>query len=119
MPRLSAEPEENFELFVRRVRDTKVVWGLKSDKGWAVCESNEYEDTLVYPFWSEESFARPHCVDEWSSYRPAPIPLASFIDEWLEGMDEDDALVGTNWDAELTGVEVEPLDLAEQLSEAG
>lgn len=117
MTELTTDPEANHELFLQRVRETGLVWGLQADKSWAVCESNEYEDALVYPFWSDESLARPHCVDEWSGYRPASIPLESFIDEWLEGMHEDDALVGTNWDAELSGVEVEPADLAEQLSD--
>ena len=37
------------------------------------------------------------------------------IDTWLAGMSEDGVLVGTNWDAELEGLEVEPSDLAEEL----
>lgn len=117
MTTLTADAQENHELFVQRVRETGLVWGLQSDTGWAVCESAEYEDAVVYPFWSDESFARPHCVDEWSGYRAASIPLDRFLDEWLPGMDEDDALVGTNWDAELTGVELEPGDLAAQLAD--
>jgi len=101
--------------FVERVRATGIVWGLKSDKGWAVCESNEYEDTDVYPFWSDEAEARVHCSDDWAHFLPSSLPLDVFIDTWLAGMSEDGVLVGTNWDADLSGLEVEPDDLAREL----
>lgn len=107
--------EENHDRFVRDVRDCGLVWGLKSDQGWAVCESNEYEDTDVYPFWSDEAAARVHCRDDWADFTPASLALDLFIDTWLAGMSEDGVLVGTNWDEELSGLELEPNDLAREL----
>jgi hypothetical protein len=71
------------------------------------------------PFWSTEAEARVHCTDEWARYEPARLELASFIATWLAGMSEDGVLVGTNWDADLAGLEVEPEDLAEELLGAG
>ena len=115
MTKLTDEPQDNHDLFVRRVMETGVVWGLRADDDWAVCESNEYEDQMVIPFWSDEADARIHCGDEWAEYAPSSIPLDDFAQDWLVGMDDDDVLVGTNWDAELTGMEVEPMDLAVQL----
>ena len=106
---------KNHERFVARVKETKTVWGLKSPSGWAVCESGEYEDTDVYPFWSDEAEAQIHCSDEWAHFLPASLPLDVFIDTWLAGMSEDGVLVGTNWDSDLSGVEVEPDDLAREL----
>jgi len=107
--------EENHDRFVRDVRDRGFVWGLKSDQGWAVCESNEYENTDVYPFWSDEAAARIHCRDDWADFTPASLPLDLFIDTWLAGMSEDGVLVGTNWDEDLSGLELEPDDLAQAL----
>lgn len=107
--------EESHDRFVRDVRDCGLVWGLKSDQGWAVCESNEYEDTDVYPFWSDEAAARVHCRDDWADFTPASLALDLFIDTWLAGMSEDGVLVGTNWDEELSGLELEPNDLAREL----
>lgn len=112
---LTLAAQENHDRFVRDVRESGLVWGLKSDQGWAVCESNEYEDTDVYPFWSDESEARLHCADDWAEFVPDSLPLDVFIDTWLAGMSEDGVLVGTNWDAELSGLELEPDDLAEEL----
>jgi len=115
MTKLSDDIQENHDLFVNRVRETGVVWGLKADEDWAVCESNEYEDQLVFPFWSDEADASVHCADEWEAYSPASIALDDFAQSWLVGINEDEGLVGTNWDADLVGMEVEPLDLAEEL----
>ncbi|HYN77174.1 MAG TPA: DUF2750 domain-containing protein [Lamprocystis sp. (in: g-proteobacteria)] len=115
MTDLSAEHQDNHDRFISRVRETQRVWGLKSDEGWAVCESNDFEDTDVYPFWSDEAAAAAHCTDDWKGFAPTSLALDLFIDTWLAGMSEDGVLVGTNWDEELMGLEIEPSDLAEEL----
>lgn len=115
MTDLTADPQANHDRFVQETRASGLVWGLRSDNGWAVCESNEYEDTDVYVFWSSEPEATFHCTDDWSAYVPASLELDDFVDTWLAGMAEDGVLVGTNWDADLMGLEVEPSDLAEEL----
>ena len=115
MKEIETDAQASHARFVRDVLASGVVWGLKSDHGWAVCDSEEYEDTDVYPFWSDEAQARIHCTDDWADYSPASLDLDLFIDTWLAGMSEDGVLVGTNWDAELSGLEVEPYDLAQEL----
>lgn len=107
--------QQNHDRFVRDVKLTGLVWGLKTDRGWAVCDSAEYEETEVYPFWSDEAEAGIHCTEEWADYVPTKLALDRFIDTWLPGMSEDGVLVGTNWDAELTGLEVDPDVLAQEL----
>jgi hypothetical protein len=108
----SADDEANLKRFVAGALESGLVWGLKSDDGWAVCPSNEYEDASVYPFWSDRAEALIHCADEWSRCTPTAIDLDSFLEDWLPGMHGDDALVGTNWSPELIGLEVEPMELA-------
>lgn len=44
-----------------------------------------------------------------------PISLEEFLDDWLPGMHEDVILVGVNWNGEMEGAEVEPLDLLEDV----
>ena len=119
MSPLTANAETNHAAFVERVTASGLLWGLKSGSSWAVCESNEYEDTLVYPFWSDESEARRHCTGDWQHFEPASVELSAFIEHWLPGMHEDEVLVGTNWDADLAGLEWEPLELAQQLAGVG
>jgi hypothetical protein len=100
--------KRRYENFIKRVSDCKTVWGLKSEDGWCVCESNEYEDTVVMLFWSDEAYARQCAVEEWSHYKPTSIPLEEFMNNWIYGMKKDELLVGVNWNAKLIGLEVEP-----------
>ncbi|WDF02381.1 MULTISPECIES: DUF2750 domain-containing protein [Bacillaceae] len=41
--------------------------------------------------------------------------LTEFKKDWLHGMNEDGLLVGTNWNAKLIGLEVEPMILYKEL----
>ncbi|WP_078410754.1 DUF2750 domain-containing protein [Priestia abyssalis] len=70
---LTINSKRRCENFIRRVSESKTVWGLKSKDGWCVCESNEYEDTEVILFWSDEAYARQCVVEEWSNYKPTSI----------------------------------------------
>ena len=109
---------ENHQRFVRRVVQGDTVWGLKSDAGWAVCDSAEYDEMEVMPFWSDRAYAQRAAQDEWADYVPTPIPLDTFIDRWLKGMHRDGVLVGPNWDAHNCGRELDALDLASELVDA-
>jgi hypothetical protein len=106
----------NHNRFVERVLASRMVWGLRGPDGWAICDSAEYEDTQVMPFWSDSAYAARAAKDAWSDYAPAAITLDDFIDKWLRGMHEDGVLVGTNWDANNSGLEVEAQQLAGELT---
>jgi hypothetical protein len=108
---LSDDVEENFDRFIVEAMETGCVWGLEGPDGWAVCPSEKHDDTDVMPFWSQPEFAQTHCVDDWSVYKVVPISTEELLDEWLPGMHDDVVLVGINWDADMEGLEVEPLDL--------
>lgn len=112
---LTDNTEENYERFIEEAIETGCVWGLESDEGWALCPSVSNDDISVMPLWSQPEFATPHCQEEWQGYRVIPISLEELLDDWLPGMHEDVLLVGINWNAELEGEEVEPLDLLEDI----
>ncbi|MEJ2416417.1 MAG: DUF2750 domain-containing protein [Exilibacterium sp.] len=111
MEPLSENVEENYDRFILEAIETGCVWGLEGPEGWALCASEKYRDTEVMPFWSQPEFARRHSVDEWAEYEPVAIDLEELIDDWLPGMHKDVYLVGVNWDEDMEGDEVEPLDL--------
>lgn len=112
---LTANSKDNYERFIARVRAKGVVWGLKSDSGWAVCPSNESKAT-VYLFWSEKVLAQRHCVDEWITYQPETIPLVAFQKVWLPGMLCEGHIVGAQFDAHLHGLELSPSLVARDLA---
>ncbi|MDP5208557.1 DUF2750 domain-containing protein [Microbulbifer sp. 2205BS26-8] len=115
---LSDNFDDNCSRFLPEAADQGCVWALRGEEGFALCESMKRPQTGVIPFWSQRVFAEVHCADDWAGYEAVAIDLEEFIDDWLTGMHEDVLLVGLNWNGELEGVELEPLDLLEQLERA-
>jgi hypothetical protein len=114
---LATASKERHDQFVQRVLASREVWGLKSAAGWACTAStvDGTEDRTVMPFWSDHAYARQCANKAWADYEPTPIPLEMFLEHWLPGMAGDDLLVGTNWNAQRCGHEIEPLELKEEL----
>jgi hypothetical protein len=119
--RLSNDFEQNYQLFLQDAIDTGVVWGIAVGEDdnleFALCSSADDEAVDVMPFWSREAFAKEACVDEWAIYQPHAIDVDDFIDNWLPGMQKDGLLAGVNWNRDLEGIEIEPLELSLDLLE--
>lgn len=115
---LSADFDENYATFIADAFATGCVWGLESPEGFALCSSNNNDEIDVMPFWSQPEYAKQHCIDDWQHYQPVAIALEELLDDWLTGMHEDVTMVGVNWNSELEGLEVEPLDLLEDFDQA-
>jgi hypothetical protein len=114
---LSDNEVENFDRFIVEAIENGCVWSLQGSEGWALCDSEKHKNTDVMPFWSQESFAQLHCVDDWKDYVAVEIELEEFLEDWLTGMHDDVILAGINWDAELEGTEIEPLDLLQEFDQ--
>ena len=108
--------KQRHESFIKKVCESGVVWGLENDEGFAMSSSGEYEDSDGEPldlicYWSEKTLAQSCKNEEWIDYRVTDIPLGEFLENWCIGMSEDELLIGTNFDPELSGFEIDPLDL--------
>lgn len=112
---LGEDFDENYDIFVADALDTGCVWGLENSDGWALCPSLVNDELDVMPLWSQPEYAQQHCRDEWSEYQVVPISLEELLDDWLPGMHDDLLLIGPNWNDNLEGLEVEPLDLIEDV----
>jgi hypothetical protein len=115
MSQLGSDLQQNYQRFVEGVLASGKVWALKSGDEWVFCDSAEYHETDVIPFWSDRADAQAQCCDEWQGYTVEAIELGRFVEDWLTGMAEDGFLAGPNWNGQMEGLEVEPGDLAEQL----
>lgn len=113
----TANLPSKYELFVAKVAAAKIVWGLQNKKGWANSHAADNEDITVVPFWSERAYAKACAKDDWRDYTPTEIPLVDFLESWCRGMADDDLLAGINWDANMAGDEVNPLQLAVDILE--
>ncbi|MDB1123865.1 DUF2750 domain-containing protein [Vibrio algarum] len=113
MTKLTSDIEANLQLFVTETKQNQVVWGLRNnDEDWLACDSSEFENSEVMPFWSNKEDAAIHNVEEWAEFEIYEIPLDVFVEDWLITLAEDGVLAGVNWNESLEGKEMEPSDLA-------
>jgi hypothetical protein len=110
------------EKFTKRVCETNIVYGLESEEGFATSSSNDFEDEDGEPigiicFWSEKALANSCIKNGWEEYKLTEISLSEFIENWCIGMDNDELLVGTNFDQNMFGFEIDPFDLILELVE--
>jgi hypothetical protein len=108
--------KQKHQQFIKDVCKTGVVWGLENKDGFAMASSAEFENSEgeaseVLCFWSDIALAKACANDEWKGYATAEIELGDFMENWCIGMFEDELLAGTNFDEDLTGHELDPLDL--------
>ncbi|WP_341502440.1 DUF2750 domain-containing protein [Gallaecimonas sp. GXIMD4217] len=106
-----------YKAFLDAIHQGQQVWGLQSEEGWLVCASSDFENTEVMPFWSSKEGAERHCNEEWTAYEASAVPLAEFAGAWLAELDEEGILIGTDWDADLEGPEIEPSTVVRDLME--
>jgi len=120
------ELEEKLENFIKKVSETGTVWGLENEDGFAMSSSSEFGDEDGEPielmcFWSEKKLADACAKDEWNGYKTVQVELGDFLEHWCVGMANDGLVIGVDLDTELTGYEIDPLDLileiADQLGE--
>ncbi|PHR90145.1 MAG: hypothetical protein COA76_00295 [Moritella sp.] len=95
--------------FFADVKPSQQVWGLqdRTSEEWVVCDSVNFEDTDAMPLWSTEALARIHCCDEWKSYKPAAISVSDLLEFWIEDLNEDNVIIGLNWESEGECAELE------------
>lgn len=107
--------------FIQTVCESGIVWGLQSEEGFAVTGSNDYEDESGEPlplicFWSGKALAKACAKEEWSGYEPVEISLGEFIETWCIGMANDNMMAGPDFDPNMHGFEIDPLELIVELA---
>ncbi|MBC5991487.1 DUF2750 domain-containing protein [Pontibacter cellulosilyticus] len=112
MTQSTADIEKSYKKFIKTIVETNKVWGLAKDDTWATSSSAEFEDTEVILFWSDQAGAKACAEDDWADYTPESITVVEFLENWCVGMYSDALLVGANWTSDLSGKEVEPLEVA-------
>ena len=107
--------------FIKTVSENGIVYGLKSRNGFATSISTQFEDDDENPigmicFWAEKVRAKSCAKNEWKKYKVTEIQLAEFMENWCVGMANDGLLIGTQFDQNLFGHEIEPLNLILELT---
>jgi Protein of unknown function (DUF2750) len=108
--------------FIKKVCETSIVYCMENEDGFATSSSNDIEDEEGEPitiicFWSERSLANSCVKNGWEEYKVTEINLGEFIENWCIGIDNDELLIGTNFDQNMFGFEIEGYELILELIE--
>ena len=119
------QPEdEEYNRFIRSIIGSQTLYTLVSGEGdIAECPSTEYEEddgepVPVFCVWHDRAQAEACKVEEWADYQLEALPLDFFLHEWLVSMDQDAVLLGVDFDSELYGLEIEPVEVLADLLDA-
>ena len=119
------QPEdEEYNRFIRSIIGSQTLYTLVSGEGdIAECPSTEYEEddgepVPVFCVWHDRTQAEACKVEEWADYQLEALPLDFFLHEWLVSMDQDAVLLGVDFDSELYGLEIEPVEVLADLLDA-
>jgi hypothetical protein len=106
----------SYQEFIKEICENKIIYSLNDQDGLTVCTSHDYafEDgspLRVVCFWHNEALANECKKEEWSKKKVIKLGLIEFMENWCVGLDDDSHLVGINFDENLYGLEVRPLEL--------
>lgn len=116
---MTSEEQKNshqYEKFIKEICQSEIVWMLDNEDGFAIADSNEFENEDGEPlgmicFWSKKSMAQDCAREDWEEYTPTEIKLSEFIENWCITMANQNIMSGPNFDEDMTGIEVDPLEL--------
>ena len=106
-----------------KILETEVVWAIRGETGFGMCESNDVEAEggepgAVLLFWSHEAYARRVIEAGFDDHVAESLSLFDFLFRWLPGMAGDGVLAGTNFTGALHGLASDAHELQEELMEA-
>ncbi|WP_372472975.1 DUF2750 domain-containing protein [Capnocytophaga sp. ARDL2] len=102
--------------FVQKIVSTDKIFTLNHQEEVAFVGSNLFtmndgSPVPVWCFWSDENLARKHKQADWSSFEVMEIPLGNFLEDILVSITNEGYIVGFDFNEELIGTEVDPIDL--------
>jgi hypothetical protein len=103
--------------FLAEVKPTQLLWALqdKESEDWVVLDSINYEETEMMPLWSSEELAAQHCTEAWADYVATAIPLADWLEFWIEDLVADGVVIGINWNGQEDDLEIDLPEFTQRL----
>ena len=100
---LQIDKKKQYEYFVKKVADFEEVWSLRDNAGWATLGVGEQK---FFPVWPKKEFADICVSEEWKNYYSESIDLEEFLDDWIDGLKEDDIRITVMWNNG-SGIDIE------------
>lgn len=107
---------QKIEKIVTNLVTNKEVYALGLEGGYAKSLSTIFvdEDDLqieIFCFWVSKDLASECVVSDWEEYKVVAITLSTFMEDWCIGMSNENYAVGLDFDKNMEGIEIDPLEL--------
>ena len=104
---------KKYEDFIAGICNTKLVYTLKNEQGFATTSSINYEGAAgqkvpVVCFWSDLAMAQACCPGAWEDFEPVAYTLQGFLEQLCVWLASQGILIGVDFDDEMYGFEAEP-----------
>lgn len=104
------------EIFINEIINNQEVFILEDQNGIAFSQSilftsDNKQPVPVICFWSNVTNAKKASINDWDNFKTFSICLSTFIEDYLVQIYNDSLIVGINFDSEMIGLEIDPLDL--------
>lgn len=108
------------ENFIDNIIKNNKVFVIEFKDEIAISQSLLFKDDKGNPvnvvcFWSNRQTAAKCCIDDWQSYKPQEICIATFIEDYLVNVYNESFIAGLDFNEKMEGVEADPLDLILEL----
>ena len=105
--------EERMALFIETVAKNKAVFGISDEEGWALLGDND--DTDILPLFHDASLAEAFRKSAgFEGHDIEEVELEELF-EWLQDLDEDNAMIAVCPNTHFDGAIVEPAQLMADL----
>ena len=112
------ESDQRYQAFLAEVRTTGKVYTWELEGGLATWSYEEASEPIVL-FWSSSDSAEVGGGKHFPDYSLSEFELEDFLVRVLPELERQGSWIGVNWLETMTGVEVAPHALAEELQSAG
>ena len=102
--------------FYRQSVENDAVWTVRDERGYPTVTNRE--GRRAQPFWSSRSRVERVIknVPAYKGFEPEEIPLNTFLEKWVSGLEGDGSLIGVNWSGtRAVGYDLEPQDVRESI----
>lgn len=108
---LRLDNRKKYEYFIKKIVAFEEVWSLRNEEGWI---TSGMGDEVFFPVWAKKEFAELYISGDWQDCKCESIDIDDFLEDWLEGLQEDGIRVSVMWH-DGAGIDVDWERLAEDI----
>lgn len=107
----------NADAFVSEALHNAQVWGIKDKIGFPTSTNASGETAMPFRSSEKRALSVIQSVQSYRGFKPVPIALSEFVNQWLPGLTRDEVYCGLNWSGKgATGYDLPSAEVLDRLT---